>query len=880
MLRAIIRKKTAFMAVTAIIAFVLLLSLWPLRLYTETFDFAGGDVIEVSESVNAEFDAGEYFIAQYEHLDSIEVYIDSVDAGEKFRFQLFQQEGGINRLLAQEDVAFPDDDLPGYATIPVDADLTPGATYVYTLMGPEAVFRVGFESAEEALANPKAPRYQVAFYHDTGIGGLALSTRLHYSAPLTKVKTFGLMFVVVMVAALLLFLEKHFFEKFQEYNGLTTVQRTMQVTLTPVVVLVGLAFALMIFPFRMYDSRVLDVVMYESGVILATLTALYGLWHDRTGVPSWFPSLSAFAAEWRSIVIAVLVAFIFKFSCDYMNAVSDYIHRDSMHGMIILLCFVILLMGKWSWWLNLWTLGTAIVSTIAGVWYYHGNAMPKVQFEAVYVNTNLATLVAAWIVTAVTVVSTIIMLVEVHSRRRNVETPDRAPISWWIAAPTAAFFLLAVINRGNRTWLPVMAGIWLLFYIRFAYYPHRDSWLRTVSVGIMMHFGCTVIWSMLHRYYLAYNFNRFSMQFHTVTITAYYYLIVSAAALSMFLLKLRDTQGMKLRERLRHLWIEVLLLGSVISYMLMSLTRAGVYSLAVMAIFAIVTVFIREKKAVLRMLQAVLAMILVFILTLPMVFTGQRVISTTVAKPVIFAPVEEYYDLLLRNTKWNSVEFMNVEIFIRDVGDRLIGGGIGSKLYYRMRWNIEQGYDTAMRDWIASPLLADNELTPDDVITQEEYESQIVSDEVIDGITNGSGVEDFSNGRTEIWRTYANELNMNGHEGMDTVAENGEVLIHAHNTYLQTAYDCGIPAGILFLVWLFLTGIGTCIYYSRIERRRDAADHIYCAVPLLAMIGFGITGMVEWIFHLCNPYTVMLMMVLAPVMMSAKRSTKTNKGTK
>lgn len=94
------------------------------------------------------------------------------------------------------------------------------------------------------------------------------------------------------------------------------------------------------------------------------------------------------------------------------------------------------------------------------------------------------------------------------------------------------------------------------------------------------------------------------------------------------------------------------------------------------------------------------------------------------------------------------------------------------------------------------------------------------------------------NWRKIIYSYYLKHLNLSGHsiEQSGFWAENGKYLDHAHNIFLQVAYNYGILTGALFLifqVWIFLRLIG----------RRDMPG-IIGAMFLTAILVFGLGEMV------------------------------------
>ncbi len=526
-----------------------------------------------------------------------------------------------------------------------------------------------------------------------------------------------------------------------------------------------------------------------------------------------------------------------------------------------------LIMGDLSWVLNGWTVLTAAGASAAAILWYHAHKEgPQVRYYLEH-NSVFRSSAAAFVFAAVTAVSVIVMLVRQSGCRKKLPKAKLLTV-----LPLTALLVWMLIFRGPRQWVLVMAPVIALLYARYLFFTDRKLWLRDVSCGIALNFVCSVLYSMLHRYYIAYEYNRFSMQFHTVTVTAYYLLIVSAVSVTLLLSKLRAYRGLPLRQKLPYIWKEVLFFGFTASYMLMSLTRAGIGGLFLFCVFSAVALCAEKKARIRGPLAALASMLLIVLLTFPAVFTGQRLVSTVADRPQRFEEIEPYNDSLLRNVRWDSRWFMNLEIFIRDFGDRIVGGGTGSKLYFRLGWNGQRDFmDDRERimgeieDDIAQEAAASEGARKDELEGQEE--AMLSGDGQESSAAQATGTEgsldngDLSNGRVELWKRYLQQLRLNGHDEMGVELLGGQIAVHAHNVYLQAAYDFGIPGGILFLGFTVLTLAGTWIYYVK-----NRAWNLYGFVPFLTVSGFMITGLVEWIFQFCNPYTLALFLMIAPVL--------------
>ena len=899
LLRKVVDKKTAVQFAALLIGVLLILSLWPFRLWKTDRTLAGaGQIIAVSEAVQAGEDAGEIFTASYSHLQSMRIYIAQVETEGTMALRLFGTENGQSVLVAQEELAVTKEQADSYVTVELDVDLTPGETYTCMLDTENAVFHVGFEAADGGVAeglisSEQAPGYVCGFYHDTTVDGVALASGYTYRMPLQKFPTACLMLALAVLTALTWFGSRRYYDAHPEKNNLYTIEKLLRITLTPVIIAVAVAGLIAAGPMQLFDHRMGDILFYELGIVLAAAIALYGLWHDRSTVyrkpyqdhhpRGLFPWLQA-----------VCIAAEISFCCEYVNALYDLQHTLAERKMMIAFLLVILLTYRREELLNLHNILYTVIALVVGALCYGHYALDASQKEYDSHNLALGLLIAVVILFGLVLINTVQLLAADWKRSTSRQRAGRtARESKAGAGKKEAYcaeehkaeknnvyllfltvlFLFLIILRNTRWWTVVFVLCFTLFYIRFYHWKGRRGWLITLCRGVCLQFICMVIFCLLHRYFMSFLYTRYSMDFHTVTITAVYLTMVEAAALVLFLGKWQQTMGCSFKERLAILWKEALLLGVASSYLLMTMSRTGVMAVAVVAVVLLAAILVMQKKT--RVLTSMAAMIGVTVLTFPVIFTGQRILPVVVGEPKLFE-IESYPDEVMRGSHWDSMYYICLERFSQVFGTKMFGLPEGSYDFYgdSIASVAEEAAEenTVTEDTFSTESNTAADDTAADGNSTEESAAEIQNAETSDQQEEG----DYTNGRLSIYHSYLEQMNLWGHDGMGAVLEDGSIAMHAHNVFLQVAFDHGIIAGIWFALFLLLTFLQACLYYKRCLRagRLSEAEKQSALLPLAAVTAFGAAGMVEWVFTLCNPMTIFLFYAIAPLLKMQKKGNR------
>ena len=107
--------------------------------------------------------------------------------------------------------------------------------------------------------------------------------------------------------------------------------------------------------------------------------------------------------------------------------------------------------------------------------------------------------------------------------------------SLWYSLLVGGFFALIIWYRNTRGWPIYLVCAFTLFYLNMAAWKKKEALLRNLCNGILLHFGAMVIYCLLHRPYMFFQYYRYPFIFHTVTISAVYLALVVCAALVKFL---------------------------------------------------------------------------------------------------------------------------------------------------------------------------------------------------------------------------------------------------------------------------------------------------------------------------------------------------------
>lgn len=886
-MRKIISKKTGAKIVVMLLALVAVLSIWPFRVWTNVQQSTGGgEFVEMAEGkAKIDYNYRQSFVTQYDRLSSIDVYIGEMFTG-KYLTASILNEGGEEVLRVIVDTSTYE--LPGFVTIPMELNVEVGKGYSLRLDHCRSMYSVGLEDF------PLEPGYVGSlFYHGEEIPGRHLYARYNYRVPMPK--SFSLIailitFVVVITAFTIIDL---YFKKYPEKNTISTVEKALRFIANPLAVLVFGTLMIMVFPLKLFDSRATDIIFYEIGILIVAGIVFYGINHrvvsHKLGISFW----QGISDKNKIVYVLqmVLIAMAIWYASEYMNGLYDIYHTLSQRRMVICLLLLIILTFSFKEVINVCNLVWLVGSVIWSVGYYRQNALPITDNEYEIRNQALRYFVLIIVLAGFVVIGIVRPLIMgIVSNARNNKPLFKTKFSITIfGIILAAFFVALIVFRNTRTWGIFMVLIFGALYLRMLFWKGRDDWYKIVSGGLMVNFAISLGYSLLHRYFTGFMLGRFGFIFHTVTVTAEYFTAMGAAAAVMLAIKVISFPRNESRlELIKTAWKEIVLFGWIMAYAIFTVSRTAYLAIIVCVLAVIIVVISLHRNQFLRI---ICTMILSVIVCFPGAFTLQRIIPTIVADPVHY--VIDDTDVMIRGgADWDNTNFMSVERFVSLFGMRILGLDIegykypvdvdnydkdGKLLYDEYGNPIEMFYgpdseyfqDSGSEG--SSKQGRSNEPQPvgDYLVANgiTRAELLILTDDLNGYVDMDSWIDVASNGRITIFKSYLKELNMTGHEEMGAMLPNGEVALHAHNVYLQVAYDNGIITGVLFT--LLILG---ALVYGVVLYKKNRTENPLTLIVFAITIGFAVAGISEWIFHLCNPLTVALLLSFGGMIFKEKKN--------
>lgn len=834
-MKKIVYKSKIIQAIILIIAACFLVSLWPLRIWQETVTSSVlPQAGTMTDAVNNDCTVLQSFVAQYDHMNTINLYLGEATEGESFFVRLLN-EGQV--MIAEEEVFIESDNLPGYYKVLIDVDMEVGKMYHLIVQGNDSQVYLGCEF----IPMTDMPYAGTMYYNNEPVEGMNLAADYNYGVPLRKGKVFLFGAACAVLAALLIGAVRLYYKKRED--KLITVERAFKCVMNPIVAVFTVVCLIAVL-MGACGNYLLDNTFFFISVLLLSMILFYGINHNRDGQKP-VVTVEYIRSHFPDLLQSVFISGAISGCCEYVAGIYDIHHAMAERKEMLFFALAIIAMFKWKEIFNLSTLIYGAAAGVAGYFYYQNQValLAEKTIKEAEIPWNLQVIRhTAWIgiLLGFIVLRIVIGLVKKKSARPN----------YIYAGLLLLFFAAIIVFRNGRWWTVALAVSFILFYLAYGMWEHKERLLTNVCRGIVLQFMLATGYALLHRPYSTYRTARYPHIFHTVTITAVYLTMVECAAIVLLLQKYRTS------HKLKDTWKELVFLGVVTAYLLFTISRTGFFAVGAAAVFAIIIMSSgKGKQRLMNMGKSALGMILAIIVCFPVTFTVQRTVPALASDPYMYE-IEDFRDATLRGRKLDSVEFMRVGRFIDLFAEKVFGIPAGTFDLYGEIAEYKRTHPNG-EDAKANPIPGQEEAYFDE---RDDVLLVASADYMPDAALEEEDGDDYTNGRIEIFRSYLEQLNMTGHEEMGAVLADGGLATHAHNIYLQVAFDHGIWVGILFLVVGAGTFVMACLYYYK---KKD--ETAYAALPGVVALAFAVAGVVEWIFHVSNPFGFVLMLVIAPL---------------
>lgn len=763
------------------------------------------------------------FSPNFEKLESVSVYVvndpDSFDTM-KAVLRVYDYTG---TCLSENYFQLEDFELPGYVTIPVNLKLSPGILYFYTIGGVDGDMIVAYCGDEAKTAENGA-----FFYKEVPSGGTSIVTQYTYERPMGLKRILicdaAILFITAIFITLVGVARRTLFAKCSEERAKELWIRAEKIVRYSVVgvLAVGVIVAFVgIVIKKLFTDDILNIIVLFVGTVIAAGYAAYGVLTCKSELESLAEGEESLTTKIIHILRAILFAATILMCCMYLNGYSDYEKGLYLRKMLVAFGLFIVSLGKWRWIINIPNAVWSVVAAVIGKYYI---SLHSDHIEHINTATN-----SAWVIWVMG-----LLVIQILYRIIKGEWRKLKELSLPYFGLALVFWIGCIVFANGRTWpalLCVAMVVWIFFYTTS---EDRSRILQDICNGILFAFVGTVIFCLYRRPYQYYMLTRYGGIFFTATATATYYLVPAAAALTKVLLALKE-------KNRRSLIFSSCIFGIITAYMGFTASRTGIVAMAVMVLFAfVVPVWRKKKTAWINQLKGFGILLVSVILTFVMTFSATRMLPAMVGNPFYFW-YEQPNAYITPDTPWKGGEGLS-ETYI-DIQKSL------EMLFGRLfSVDAENGKPEANnQDYVLGPLLASAEPAGNIEVSETTLK--------------------YANGRLEIYHAYLSQLNLTGHDTMSALDDEGDPLMHAHNSYLQVAFDFGIPVGILFMILccvIFLRGI----FYAY----RHGKAVIYEYLPLFLIVGFGVASIFEWVYHICNPLGFGFLVMFAPLMIKRTKN--------
>ncbi len=798
-----VRRNTIIQIVIATFAFILLCRVWPMGLvqrYTESLQQAYSSAEEMTGDTFTYADKKLQTVRfTQEHIYQVMLYLScSEEYNENEDYAMFRLYDDSFSCIYEETQGFGLLERQGGFLATPDMDVMTGRDYYYEVLVPE--------EAEGSLYLPVAEKTMLVQSENTilyvdGIyrDDISLIADFTYSKELTVLHVIGYDLLILALAGLLYLGILWSLYHFEDYLD-TAVAYGRKVAIV-LVVLAAIAFFVFAVIMNGFGGEAADRVVYAIAAVTAVAWFICAI--RTSGSERKESKLSAekqASLIRRNYIQTVSFALLFYALCQYVNADREYFHWVNTRWMLIFFGIALLMIQTGKELCNYMNVIWLGISLIGSVIYCYG-----VEGEQ---ELYLAKLAAA-----VTVVWGLVVI----STLRQVKKDFWKTIYWPFLAVWLVFVIFMWVNRFDKVWVfvAVLPFLSLLFLNLSA--AGKSRLLKNFTNGILLSFGLVMLFCLVHRPYHYWMRYRYNGIFHTVACTGMYLVVVSGAVIGKLYGKWRESGKL-----LQIAKLELFILAALVANIFLSMSRTALLTLSVNLLLVAILAAVSYKKRIRQVFLELCLMGIAIVISFPLMYSVIRVVPAVINDPIRYElePQDRNY-MIYEGDKIDSDKYMTI-------------GRYFTVFFGRFRTEEEEARDTINIESDTTLLAYIGKSSLPVSLPSAQEDNYVLEQQ-----------SDVSNGRFDIYRVYLKNLTLNGHETMEPEETH---YGHAHNSYIQVAYDFGLIAGIAFLILCAVT-----LWRSVVLAYRYGKNYDIYFVPFSLIIVFGFTSLTEWAFHPCIP---------------------------
>lgn len=810
-----------FQMILVTIAAVCCLMVWPFRVfYHETVSSNKADEPLYTGAVTMEEIALQQFSPAQDYLAGITIQctVEDVQPEDRVFVTVYDSEYGI---IYQEVPYFQEIEAKGEIVITPELSVIPGEIYYVGLnvhFISQGTLRVAYADAEHfGVGECGLFAYASAPYEN-----MQMQMAFRYTKPYSIKRILCCMLGIVLGAAAVYMAGALFKALFQAKGVWEPVKRALLFggfVLVEAAVLVSAWFLCIV---RFFGGDEMDIAVYAFAALTVFLLAAYACYRTVfTKSPADTDRKPPF--QWRDYFQVVCVAVLLWAEIRYVNADVQWKQDLARNWVYLLFGLFIIFTLRFRLVVSGIALAWAILCVPAGILYcrQYGTDEQLAQLACtLMVTVFLWGIVLIWLLCSVR-----------EQRKQKFCIP--------LALCWAAMCILMIINRHGKEWPVFMSVLFTVFYLVPYTQEQRKRIVHNFMLGIVVNFFWMWGESLCHRPFHNQVLCRYPMFFHTVGCTGMYLILVEAASLLWLLLKIKQTGKLW-----KYAWKEWLLNAVVAAYIALTVSRTAFIALLGMCTALMIAAAILYRPHIKKYVLILAVSALCVLIAIPTVYTVTRCVPAIVNQPVRINELENFAEAIRDGEAPDSPRYRNVRAQMRLWCERL---GLPES-FRRLFADIEQA---GRRDQ-AEPAQIGTVASIRDVSWDWPQEAAAVQT-----LQDTSSLDEMTNGRLDIFMRYLKRLNFSGHKEMGILKSDGLDSGHAHNSFIQNAYDFGIPAGLLFLGLVFGM-IGRSVFL--ISTGRDRSEMQF--MTFMVLTAFTLVSLTEYSSNPCTALGFALYFVL------------------